>query len=97
MNTGLAIKRQLLIFGLYLFFASLFLLNHKGGANIIFMMLMVFSFLLHVVVTVIKILRAKQENQKKWTIADLLVLIAILVLFFLMLPHYMDFMWQLTK
>lgn len=90
--------RQLAIFFSYLFFCSLVLFNHTGGADIIFMALITISFIIHFIIVITKWIKDKKSDRvNRWTYLDLLILIAIIIVSIVLANKYGEFMWWLTN
>jgi hypothetical protein len=96
-NLTKAILKQLFIFLLYLILCSLLLLNHQGGADILFTGLMFIAILIHFITTVIKVTKERKEKYPNWTLKDLYALVLIAIIFIVLFQKYMEFMWWLTS
>lgn len=92
-----AITRQTLIFLGYFGFCSLFLFNHKGGADIAFMSLIGISILLHLIILLSMVVKSIIKKDGKAPFIDLVIVLFWLTLFVLLSAKYLDFMWWLTN
>ncbi len=93
-----SIIRQVLIFLSYLLLCSLVLFNHKGGADLLFMLLMTVSITVHILLTFIIIFKTKTAIEaKRWTSADMFACLSLTLLFIVFHNYYLEFMWWLTN
>ncbi len=95
------LKHGLIFIG-YFFFASLQLFNHSGGADIAFMLVMSFCFIIHFIVLIVKIISAQMADDElsgkraQDTTLTLFALIAGIVFLIVINDKYLEFMWWLT-
>ena len=87
-----SIIRQLLWFGSYFLFCSLFLFNHSGGADIGFIFFFSIFSLGHLIIAIVK-----SVYSKTWTLIDLLTIIILLISFYSVITKYLKFIWELTS
>ncbi len=83
--------KQLLIFIVYLVISSLFLFNHQGGADIVFLFLMLIALFFHFIYSLKK--SFFQEKEIEYFIA--FIIIALVFGFFQ--EFYLKFMWWFTN
>ncbi|WP_299825137.1 hypothetical protein [uncultured Pontibacter sp.] len=92
MGIWLALRRQLIIFLTYFLLCSLFLLNHSGGANILFVFLLFIAAATHGLVGLVKVIKGKT-----WTVDDLLIMLVLFILVIFLVGYYLEFMWWFTS
>jgi hypothetical protein len=88
---GKIFGKQLLIFIVYLLISSSFLFNHKGGADIAFLFIMIIIMFFHFIYSFKK--SFFQEKEVEYIIA--VIFIALIFGFFH--EFYLKFMWWFTN
>lgn len=92
-----AIIRNGVAFVVYLAVCSLTLRNHSGGADIFFNALMFIALLLHLIFILIKTAPfSKNSKKSNYTVADMLIVIALGIVFFMLNSYWLALMWWLT-
>jgi hypothetical protein len=97
MSTKKSILKQTALFFGYLFFCSLLLFNHDGGADILFAAMIGMAIFLHVIILLAKIIRCVVKKSGKPPYIDLFTVILLANVFILLLPKYLEFMWWVTN
>ena len=92
----LPILRQLFIFLIYLIACSSLLFNHGGGADIVFLYIMVISLLFYQVLNLILLIYGIISKKFNYII-DFIIGIFLLIEAILFYPLYLDFMWWFTN
>ncbi len=88
----------MVIFCSYLLLSSLFLFNQKGGADILFIMLMAICIFIHSIVVIFKLIKdRKNATRKGYTQFDLIVFVGLVVGFFSLFDQYLRLMWRITS
>lgn len=89
--------KNLYYFLVYLGICSLFLFNHNGGADIVFLAFFVICFTAHVIVVLIHLVMKWRFLKRRSTYYGILSMIILWLLSFITAAYYMDLMWWLTS
>lgn len=90
--------RQFLVFLIYLVISSIVLINHSGGMDIAFNLLMIVFGFIHVFFLISKINYDEiNEKQNAWGIFDFISFCLIVMIYINSWSNYINFMWWFTN